>query len=88
MNLKKLIALQRKVLECETNETKLILSDAIARCILIEKEKSVKADKERRLEYQGSKVQCICGKSYLRKSIYNHKKICTQISKEADPLTP
>lgn len=79
INLKKVLALKKRIYECEPTETTFILMEAIQKCEALERAKSEQQDKERRLEYQLTSVECpSCGKELLRASLYKHKKICKQ----------
>lgn len=78
-NLKKVLALKKRIYSCEPNETTFILAEAIQKCEELERAKSEQQDKERRLEYQLTTVECpACGKELLRASLYKHKKNCRQ----------
>lgn len=82
-NLKKVLALEKRLLGCELNETTQTLLKAVELCKQIEKEKSEKNDKERRLEYQLTHVECpFCFKELLRASLYKHKNICKDRPKQ------
>jgi hypothetical protein len=80
LNYHKLLNLQKRFSKYESSESSIIICNAIAQALEIEKAKSEKADKERRFAYQTSTVECpYCGNEFRRKSLYYHKNVCKSI---------